>query len=374
MKRFAFALLCLLSWASITMAVAINELRIDQVGNDDDEYFELAGSPGESLEDLTYLVIGDGSPALGSGVIEAVVSLSAMTIPDSGYFLAAESTFGAPGTVFHGIVPDLTISLNFENNDNVTHVLVNGFFGALNDDLDLDDDGTLDVMPWASLVDAIGLIDDVNTSQAGIEHFYGQALGFTDIGPDGSFVPGHVYRIPDQTGGFVIGRFGLDPTQGMVDDTPGASNEPDVNPQFNCEWVDRLIAAIVGGMHLMEFDLNGDGLVNRADLLEWRIQAGAALNASGNPILEGDANLDGFVDGQDFITWNLNKFTVRPAWCAGDFNADGVIDGQDFILWNNNKFQMADGGVVPEPISSSSLFAILGMAVPRLRHRVRSTI
>ncbi|MBN1813307.1 MAG: hypothetical protein JXA14_15840, partial [Anaerolineae bacterium] len=91
--------------------VIINEIRVDQTGADNDEYFELAGSSGTSLDNLTYLVIGDGTG--GSGVIEAVIELTGTTIPADGYFLAVESTFSLGGTA------DLTTSLNFENSDNV---------------------------------------------------------------------------------------------------------------------------------------------------------------------------------------------------------------------------------------------------------------
>ena len=38
----------------------INEIRIDQPGTDNDEYFELLGEPNASLDGLTYIVIGDG--------------------------------------------------------------------------------------------------------------------------------------------------------------------------------------------------------------------------------------------------------------------------------------------------------------------------
>ncbi len=50
-------------------------------------------------------------------VIEAVVDLASQSIPAGGYFVAAESTFTL-GTA------DLTTNLNFENSDNVTHLLV----------------------------------------------------------------------------------------------------------------------------------------------------------------------------------------------------------------------------------------------------------
>ena len=136
--------------------LSISEVRIDQPSDDFDEYFELAGEPGASLDDLTYLVIGDGTG--GSGVIEAVVSLSGNLIPSSGYFVAAESTF-ALGTA------DLTASLNFENSDNVTHLLVVDFNGANGDDLDTDDDGVLDVTPWSSVMNSVALVETVGSGE-----------------------------------------------------------------------------------------------------------------------------------------------------------------------------------------------------------------
>ena len=100
----------------------ISEIRIDQPDADDDEFFEIAGDPGASLDGLTYLVLGD-SPAGGSGVIEEITNLTGRTIPASGFFVAAESTFTL-GTA------DLTTTLDFENSDNVTHLLVDGFSGS----------------------------------------------------------------------------------------------------------------------------------------------------------------------------------------------------------------------------------------------------
>ncbi len=101
--------------------VVINEIRIDQGGSDNDEYFELKGGSGTSLDGLTYLVIGDGT--VGSGVVEAVVDLTGSVISGGNFFVAAEATFSLA-------TADLTTSLNFENSDNVTHLLVYGFTGA----------------------------------------------------------------------------------------------------------------------------------------------------------------------------------------------------------------------------------------------------
>jgi hypothetical protein len=180
--------------------VFLSEIRIDEPGSDVDEYFELEGPAATALDGLTYLVIGDGTG--GSGVIEAVVDLSGQTVPASGFFVAAEATFTL-GTA------DLTTTLNFENSDNVTHLLVDGFTGSDGQDLDTDDDGTLDATPWTSIVDCVALIED----PAGGDRVYCAET----VGPDGTFVPGHVAKVG---GGWAIGAF--DPAGG--DDTPGAPN------------------------------------------------------------------------------------------------------------------------------------------------------
>jgi len=196
--------------------VLINELRTDQTGTDNDEYFELLGGPpGATLDGITYLVIGDGTG--GSGVIEAVIPLTGQVLSATGLFLVAESTFTLNPTFFSVGAT----GLNFENSDNVTHVLVEGFSGVLGDDLDTDDDGILDVTPWTAVRDAIGLVIDPNAVTS--ERFYGAALGGLDIGPDGAFAPSHVYRCLTSITDVRLGRFALPPT-GL--DTPGGFNSP----------------------------------------------------------------------------------------------------------------------------------------------------
>lgn len=184
--------------------VSISEIRFDQPTPENNEFFELAGAPGTVLDGLTYIVIGDGIG--GSGVIEAVVDLTGQVIPASGYFVAAESTFTL-GTA------DLTVAdniLNFENSDNVTHMLVFQFTGSNGDDLDTNDDGVLNVTPWDEVIDSVALIVEPNPP-SGTEYSYGDVV----VGPDiGGFVPGHAVLC---SSGWAIGDFNLD-----VNDTPGA--------------------------------------------------------------------------------------------------------------------------------------------------------
>ena len=182
----SFAILFLAS-GPLFAQVSISEIRIDQPGTDNDEYFELAGTAGTDLSALTYLVIGDG--AGGSGTIEAVVDLTGSTVPGGGFFVAAEASFTL-GTA------DLTANLNFENSDNVTHLLVSDFAGSNGDDLDTNDDGILDSTPWSGLADCIGLVESAGS---------GDLIYCADtVGPDGTFVPGHAIDCP---GGFQVGAF-----------------------------------------------------------------------------------------------------------------------------------------------------------------------
>ena len=213
MKLRLIACLALTS-SYASAAVFLNELRIDQTGADNDEYVELFSSaPGsDSLDSLTLLVIGDGAGA--SGIIESVTSFAGIASPFASkpYFLVAETTFSV-GTA------DFVTELNFENSDNITFVLVDGFSGMNGDDLDTDDDGTLDSMPWTSVVDALGLNEDVDGIPAeGGEYAYGSSLG-ASLGPDGTFVPGHAFRLGDAPGNWAIGDFAVG-----VTDTPGAAN------------------------------------------------------------------------------------------------------------------------------------------------------
>jgi endonuclease/exonuclease/phosphatase family metal-dependent hydrolase len=196
--------------------VFINEVRVDESGVDTEEYFELFGTPGTTLEGMTYLVIGDGETDSDDGTIEEVIDLTGYTLDAGGFFVVAEATF-TQGTA------DLVADLNFEDGDNVTHMLVTGFTGAMGSDLDSNNDGVLDSTPWSEVVDVIAIIKQENPP-ASTEFHYGPPT----IGPVATLSPYHVYRCdPDRT--WMIGEF----TVGLTD-TPGWANTP-CEP-VTCPW------------------------------------------------------------------------------------------------------------------------------------------
>jgi hypothetical protein len=208
------ALALMLATSPGAAATRINEIRIDQTGTDTDEYFELIGTPGASLNGLTYVVIGDSGTVATCGVIEAVIPLTGYLLQADGLFAAVDGDPGPTLTGYDAVIAGPN-GINFENNDNVTHMLVSGFTGTVGQDLDTNDDGILDIKPWTAILDAVGLTTGIAPDCTGSDRIYASTV----LGPDGSFVPDQVYRCSD-TGEWKIGDFSpLGST-----DTPGRAN------------------------------------------------------------------------------------------------------------------------------------------------------
>ena len=74
-------------------------------------------------------------------------------------------------------------------------MIVDGFTGAVGDDLDIDDDGVLNVTPWTAVLDSVAGVDgDANPD-----------LSYSDtiIPADGNFTAAGAARDVDGTGEFV---------------------------------------------------------------------------------------------------------------------------------------------------------------------------
>ncbi len=301
----------------------LNEIRIDQAGTDDDEYFELTGTPSSSLDGFTYLVIGDGTG--GSGVIEEVTDLTGRSISLNGFFVAAESTFTLA-------TADLTTDLTFENSDNVTHLLVSGFTGADGQDLDTNDDGTLDVTPWTQIEDCLALIETVGSGEL--------TYCATTLGPDDTFVPGHPLLCPS---GWEIGTF--QPVG--ADDTPGTANvcggtataqineirvdqtgDPDDDEYFELRGAP---ATVLDGLTYLVI---GDGAGGSGVIEEVTDLTGSSIAASGFfvaaeasfSLATADLTTDLEFEDSDNVTHLLvSKFTGVDGQDL-DTNDDGVLD------------------------------------------------
>ena len=197
-------------------ALRLSELRVDQQGTDSDEYFEISGAPGASLAGCWFVAIGDGAsdPA---GVVEMAIDLGGWALGANGCLVAHESTFGSASfggrtLQVHPDAANVTVgsgdSLNFENADSVTYLLVRGFAGTVGADLDPDNDGVLDLVPWSSVIDSVAFVRAGSKDPA-----YSEArLGPVDLAATGG-MPAHGWR---DARGWHAGAYAS-----WNDDTPG---------------------------------------------------------------------------------------------------------------------------------------------------------
>jgi uncharacterized protein len=181
----------------------INEFSASTTGTDV-EFIEILGTP--TIDYSRYWLLeleGDGA---GAGVIDEVIQVG--TTDANGFWLAS-------------------LPANSLENGSITLLLVEAFVGALGDDLDTNNNGSLDATPWARIVDSIAVYDgDIGDL----------VYSLVSLGPnfDGisSFAPGGASRIPDGANNWMRNDFDLagipgytgTPVAGEALNTPGASN------------------------------------------------------------------------------------------------------------------------------------------------------
>jgi len=182
----------------------INEVNIsDDQSPDIAEYVEIFGDASTDYTGYTILVLeGDAATV---GVIDLAVTVGNTNA----------------GGFFATTLP----SDNTYENQSQTVLLVEGFSGAETDDLDTDDDGTLDVMPWTRVVDAVALDDG-----GGADVFY-TTIAATLYGPTlTTGANGGFSLIPDGADTNMVGDWLPNPEDGAAggtgeaDRTPGATN------------------------------------------------------------------------------------------------------------------------------------------------------
>jgi VCBS repeat-containing protein len=167
--------------------VALNEIAVSTTGIDW-EFAELFGVPGTSLDGYALLQLD------GDGEIRSILDFSGLALGGNSFALAASDQAQAT----FGVAPDLAFADNTFNNVPSTFLLVDGFTGAARfDDLNTDDDGVLDVMPFASVVDSVALIDSTTSL----------VYSANVVGPDAGFLAPGAARTVDGGGTFAITDF-----------------------------------------------------------------------------------------------------------------------------------------------------------------------
>ena len=203
-----------------THAMRITELRVDQQGPDADEYVEIAGRAGAPLAGVWFLAVGDSGTDPG-GVVEAAIDLSAWALGGNGILVAHEAGFGT--TEFGGVrlavdkaatraVIGTGDSMNLENSDSVTYLLVRQFVGTVGMDLDAGNDGTLDATPWTELLDAVAFVRSGNSDPT----YASTVVGPVALTATGGMPP-HAWLAE---GGWRIGEYAS-----WSADTPGSASQ-----------------------------------------------------------------------------------------------------------------------------------------------------
>ena len=207
--------------------LAINEMVVS-TSSTDQEFVELFGDSGTSLDGVYLLEVESG------GVIDTVIDFSGGALDGDGFFLAASPE----AEVDLGVTGDQAISNNTFTNNSQTYLLVQDFTGASGDDLDSDNDGTVDMTPWSAQLDDVAFIENDSP------------IIYSDnvLGPDGSFLAPGGFRDPDGNGDFTIHAFG--DNSGY---TPGATNGTVAPPPPPVEVTP--IAEIQGAGHVSPFVL-----------------------------------------------------------------------------------------------------------------------
>lgn len=183
----------------------LNEISINPNGNDENlEFIEIASLDGDRVRTDSYhilLVIND--PLQGNvGTIEQAWDLSGLQTGDNGLLIIGDA-YAKPflekraDTPFKTLVelqteagdPQSFGRNEIEPSDGVSILLVTGFTGSSGIDLDSNNDGILDSMPWDSLVDSVGF-DNTNPTTGSKSKTY--APGRLNIS---GFYPDNVSRI-----------------------------------------------------------------------------------------------------------------------------------------------------------------------------------
>ena len=323
-------------FGTATLSVVINEFVFNHTGSDVAEFVEVKSSPNTDLSEYTLLEIeGDGT---GAGVIDEVVALG--TTDANGYWTTG------------------MLSNAFENGS-VTLLLVTDFTGAAGDDLDSDNDGILDTLPWSEI------IDDVAINDGGTSDFYYSSVVLAG-GYDGiSFTPGGASRIPDGTDTDTSADWVRNDYDGMG--LPGFTGTADAGEALNTPGAENELVSVTEPLVLVinEFVFNHTG----SDVNEFvEVKSLPETDLSDYTLLEieGDDNAPGTIDevislgttdaigywatgmlSNAFENGSLTLLLVKDfTGSAGDdldTNDDGVIDVQP---WSEivDEVAVSDGG------------------------------
>lgn len=267
-------------------------------------FVELLTEPGATLDGLTLLIINGENQVEGDniGAITWAVDLTGAVADENGFVLIgndALTTFDPGDVIAPGFDPDGNAQ---------TMLIVSGFTGAAGDDLDINDDGTIDNPPFTDIVVGLALED---------QDFREDVLYADDVVQADPLAPGFISaaaaRQPDGDGDFVTLSYYT-----PEDDTPGSTNVTAPPP-----------STFDGIAVINEFRVSVTGSDAGNNFFEIKTDPGASL--AGLTLLEIDA------EGE--------AGTIKAAY---DLSA-GVADANGFVLLSDGTVGTEEAGDITVP-------------------------
>ena len=245
----------LLACAGLAQAqeVHFNEIFASHTGNDDQEYIELIGTPGMSLDGFMVVMV-DGDSPFAAGILDRAWNLTGHTMPADGYFVMGDVAvvnldYDLAQGPHNGGVAD-----NIENGSNTYYliettdpVFVESFH---NSDLDTDDDGITLLTTTPGLITPIEIVADLDEDFATDETFDGALV----LGPDlaGPWEPAGYFKPEDHPNGWCTDEWLDFSLSGL---TPGT-----MNPASNCTKSGGGGGGPIGNNYCGPANLNSTGL------------------------------------------------------------------------------------------------------------------
>jgi len=259
------------------------EMMINPPGTDNGfEYMEITGGPSESLNNVWLVVIGNEGPNIG--VVTYAVDLTPAGAVGTNGMLLIRDTAGvltpAPNPATTILINNFTPDLD---NDHHGYLLVTGFTSSVTTDLDANDDGVLELLPWTSIIDAISIVKD--TPEPDIVSGLGGILldGLT------LFTADVVIRNPNNPAQVIGGDvLGTNPGPYAFDSTRVSNSDPAVLAFATSPGRLNDLGVFGRALKLNEFLLNAPGADNGQEFIE--VRGNAEESTDGVTILAVDNN------------------------------------------------------------------------------------
>jgi hypothetical protein len=177
--------------------IRLNEIYASHSGTDLQEFIELKGPGGASLDNYVVCIVEGEGPLTQQGTLDRVWDLTGLSIPTDGYFVLGVS--GVAARDFTIVGSGSSGASDAIENGTETFYLIDAGSNAnvlaiqalLGTDVDSDNDGITTLPTLGTIVDIVGLADGGITSAVPPETIFD---GATVTGPDSNFLPAGIFR------------------------------------------------------------------------------------------------------------------------------------------------------------------------------------